>query len=187
MRAKILSESDLSVVLATCDAMEAVTVLLTHRAGLRAMEVAALDWRMVRDAKGALADAIDLPALATKGRTGQGRVPVASDLRRALLRWSAARRHPRSGPVVLGPKGSVLSAHAVAQRLRRIYARAGLDASSHSGRRSYATRLAGAGLNAFQVQRAMRHSDIGTTKLYVDDAASDLAVAEAIRGLATHG
>ncbi len=184
MRAKILSESDLSRVLAHADAMEAVMILLTHRAGLRAMEVAALDWRMLRDAQGGLSDAIDLPALATKGRSGQGRIPVASDLTRALLRWSAMRRHPRSGPVALAPRGGHLSAHAVAQRINRIYAKAGLDASSHSGRRSYATRLASSGLNAFQVQRAMRHSDISTTRLYVDDAASDRAVAKAIQGLA---
>ncbi len=85
---------------------------------------------------------------------------------------------------ILAPRGGALSAHAIAQRIKRIYAKAWLDASSHSGRRSYATRLAGAGLNAFQVQRAMRHSDIGTTRLYVDDAASDRAVVAAISALA---
>ena len=184
MRAKVLSESDLSRVLARCDIQAAAMILLTHRAGLRAMEVAALDWRMVLDASGAIADHIDLPALATKGATGQGRIPVSSDLRRALLKLAAMRRFPTQGPVILAPRGGALSAHAIAQRIKRIYAKAGLDASSHSGRRSYATRLAGAGLNAFQVQRAMRHSDIGTTRLYVDDAASDRAVVAAISALA---
>ncbi len=184
MRANILSETDLSRVLDRCNIQEAAMILLSHRAGLRACEIAALDWRMVLSADGSLADVIDLPAIASKGRTGQGRIPVSVDLKRALLKLAASRRHVRTGPVVLAPRGRQgLSAHAVAQRINRLYAKADLDASSHSGRRTYATRLAGAGLNAFQVQRAMRHSHISTTRLYVDDAASDRAVVEAIRGL----
>ena len=182
MRAKILSESDVARVLSRCDRQETTTVLLTHRAGLRAMEVARLDWRMVTTPSGSIAEFIDLPPIASKGRTGAGRIPISRDLKAALLRLAAARRHPKAGPVILAPRGG-LSAHAVAQRLRRAYLRAGVDASSHSGRRSYATRLAGSGLNAFQVQRAMRHSDISTTRLYVDDAASDQAVVKAIAAL----
>ena len=184
MRAKLISEIDLGRTLARCDVQAAAMILLTHRAGLRACELSALDWRMVLDASGSIADHIDLPAIATKGRTGQGRIPVSSDLRRALLKLAALRRFPTRGPVILAPRGGALSAHAIAQRIKRIYTKAGLDASSHSGRRTYATRLAGAGLNAFQVQRAMRHSDIGTTRLYVDDAASDRAVVAAISALA---
>lgn len=184
MRAKILSESDITLVLAQCDLQAAAMILMTHRAGLRACELARLDWRMILDASGSIGDFIDLPAIASKGRTGQGRIPVSSDLKRALLKLAAMRRHPIKGPVIMAPRGGHLSAHAVAQRINRIYAKAGLDASSHSGRRSYATRLASSGLNAFQVQRAMRHSHISTTRLYVDDAASDRAVAKAIHGLA---
>ena len=183
MRAKILSETDLCRVLARCDIQTTAMILLTHRAGLRAMEVARLDWRMVLDGSGSIADFIDLPNVATKGRTGAGRIPISSDLKRALLKLAAMRRFPTKGPIILAPRGGALSAHAIAQRINRIYAKVGLDASSHSGRRSYATKLAGKGLNAFQVQRAMRHADISTTRLYVDDAASDQAVVEAIHSL----
>ena len=183
MRAKILSESDITRVLTRCDIQAKAMILLTHRAGLRAMEISRLDWRMVLDAAGSIADFIDLPAIASKGRTGAGRIPVSADLRRALLRLAATQRFPTKGPVILAPRGGHLSAHAVAQRINRIYAKTGLDASSHSGRRSYATRLASSGLNAFQVQRTMRHSDISTTRLYVCDAASDRAVVEAIHAL----
>lgn len=183
MRAKILSESDIARILARCDIQAKVMILLGHRAGLRACELARLDWRMILDGSGAIGDFIDLPAIASKGKTGQGRIPISSDLSRTLLKLAALRRFPKSGPVVLAPRGGSLSAHAVAQRLGRLYAKAGLDASSHSGRRSFATKLAGAGLNAFQVQRAMRHAHISTTRLYVDDAASDLAVVEAIHSL----
>lgn len=183
MRAKILDEAEIQRVLASCDAQNAAMILLTHRAGLRACEVAKLDWRYVLDASGSIADFIDLPNLATKGRTGAGRIPLSADLRRALLKLAAMRRFPTKGPLILAPRGGALSAHAVAQRINRLYGKAGLDASSHSGRRSFATKLAGQ-VSAFGVQRAMRHSNIGTTRLYVDDAASDAAVVEAINGFA---
>ena len=181
MRAKILDESDLSRVLASSDAQESAMVLLSFRAGLRAMEISKLDWRMVLDASGSIGDFIDLPNMATKGRTGAGRVPLSADLKRALLKLAAMRRFPKKGPVILAPRGGVLSAHAVAQRLTRKYRSVGLDASSHSGRRSFATDLAGK-VSAFGVKRAMRHAHISTTLLYVDDAASDAAVVTAITG-----
>ncbi len=183
MPANIIHELDLTRVVAGADRQQTAMLLLSHRAGLRAMEIAALDWRHILDAAGGIADFIDLPALATKGKTGQGRVPMAVDLRAALLKLAASRRFPRKGKVVVGDRGA-LSAHAVGQRLNRLYERNGLAASSHSGRRGFATRLAGSGLNAFQVQRAMRHADISTTRLYVDDSASDHAVVEAIQALA---
>lgn len=183
MRAKILNETEVERTLAICRPQEAVMVLLSHKAGLRAMEIAALDWRMVLDASGAVADALDLPAMATKGKTGAGRVPMAPELKVALIKLAAIQRFPRKGNVIRAPKGAGFAAHSVAQKLKRLYAKAGLDASSHSGRRTFATRLAShKGLNAFQVQRAMRHSDIAATRPYVDDAASDLAVVAAITG-----
>ncbi len=45
MRAKLISEIDLERTLARCDVQMAAMILLTHRAGLRACELAALDWR----------------------------------------------------------------------------------------------------------------------------------------------
>ena len=52
MRAKTLSKIELERALATCDPMQAVMVLLSHRAGLRACEIAALDWSMITTASG---------------------------------------------------------------------------------------------------------------------------------------
>ena len=52
MRAKIVSDTDLSRVLDRCNIQEAAMILLSHRAGLRACEIAALDWRMILDASG---------------------------------------------------------------------------------------------------------------------------------------
>src|SRR5258708_35690908 len=47
-----------------------VMVLLSFKAGLRALEISRLTWSMVTTAPGELADAISLPNKASKGRTG---------------------------------------------------------------------------------------------------------------------
>lgn len=171
MQAKILSEREIQKALDHADAQSRAMLLLSTRAGLRACEIAALDWRMVTTASGDLADAIDLPAIATKGRTGAGRLPMAPDLRAALLALGVERRGP-----VLRRGAARLSPAAVAKRIKRTYERADLDASSHSGRRSILTKASAKGLNAFQVQAIARHADISTTRRYVD-AASDPSIA----------
>src|SRR4029077_1069381 len=60
-----------------------VIFLLSLRAGLRAKEIANLEWRMVTDAEGQISDAIRLPDSASKGRSG-GVVPMAAELRYAM-------------------------------------------------------------------------------------------------------
>src|SRR5580765_1198192 len=60
-----------------------VVFLLSLRAGLRAKEIASLEWRMVTDAEGEIADLISLTDAAAKGRSG-GVVPMAGELRLAL-------------------------------------------------------------------------------------------------------
>lgn len=182
MKAKTLCEIELSRVLAIADMQEAVAVLLSHRAGLRACEIAATDWAWLRDASGGLAEDIDISPAATKAGTGGARLPLSADLRRALLRLSAARRHPRCGPVLLNAQGKRLSAHALAQRLNRLYRAAGLDGcTSHSGRRTFATRLAKS-LPISDLQKVMRHADASTTITYVDPSA-DAVIADAVRAL----
>ncbi len=182
MKAKTLSKIELERTLARCDPMMAVAVLLTHRAGLRAMEVAALDWSMVTDASGNPADVIDLPNVATKARTGAGRLPISSDLARALLHWSAMRRHPSSGPVICGPRCEALSADAMRLRIKAIYRKTGLTgATSHSGRRSFATQLAKS-IPLADLQLVMRHARPSTTLTYVDASASPI-IAAAVEGL----
>ena len=184
MRAKTLNKIELERALAVADPMLATAVLLSHRAGLRAQEIARLDWRMLLDASGNLADAIDLPAIATKGRTGAGKLPIASDLKRALLRWAAIRRFPSRGPVMCGPRLEELSPDAVRKRLKAVYRKAGLEgATSHSGRRTFATQLSKT-VPLADLQALMRHARPSTTLLYIDPSAKPELVA-AVEGLAS--
>ena len=74
-----------------------VIVLLSVKAGLRAAEIAKLEWPMVLDAKGRIAEVIEIRDCIAK--KGAGRiVPVHPDLRSALVRLLA--RDGSDGPVV---------------------------------------------------------------------------------------
>jgi integrase/recombinase XerD len=53
--------------------------------------------------------------------------------------------------------------------LRRVYQRAGVSgASSHSGRRSFITKLASKGIAARVLQELVGHKHLGTTQRYID-------------------
>jgi integrase/recombinase XerD len=51
---------------------------------------------------------------------------------------------------------------------KQIYEIAGIRTSSHSGRRTFATRLNEKGVGMRTIQRLMGHKHIGTTALYCD-------------------
>ena len=58
-------------------------ILLSVKAGLRACEIAGLDWSMVLDARGRVSDTIHVRDLIAKKHRGR-RIPMHPDLRRAL-------------------------------------------------------------------------------------------------------
>jgi integrase/recombinase XerD len=51
---------------------------------------------------------------------------------------------------------------------KEIYGLAGIQTSSHSGRRTFATRLNAKGIGTRTIQKLMGHRHIGTTALYCD-------------------
>jgi integrase/recombinase XerD len=60
-------------------------------------------------------------------------------------------------------------------RLKAIYASAGIKTSSHSGRRTFATRLNAAGIGMATIQQAMGHANIATTAGYCHVSDAQLA------------
>ena len=79
-------------------ARDRAMILLSIKAGLRACEIAGLDWSMVLDAQGRVSGAINVRDIIAKKRGGR-RIPMHPDLRCALehlaaddgARWA---RHP---------------------------------------------------------------------------------------------
>ena len=119
-------------------------LLLTHLAGMRVGEVAALTWGDVVNAEGRVKDQIRLNADKTKG--GHPRIVFLSPkllkeleyyartVKHREVDWAffATQKEPKRG----------FTANTLAQYFLQLYKGAGIyGASSHSGRRSFATSL----------------------------------------------
>jgi integrase len=147
-----------------------VIILLSVKAGLRACEIANLDWSMVLDARGNVADTIAVrDAIAKKG-SGR-RIPTHPDLRRALM---ALRNDSRPiGPVIRSAKGGHFRPNSIVNWFAVLFAELGFDGcSSHSGRRTFITSAARnihrSGCSLRDVQLLAGHASIETTERYID-------------------
>lgn len=168
-QAKILTDAQIKAAMATVtDPSDRIMIVLSVKAGLRACEIAALTWPMVTDAEGALADAIALPDVATKGKSGGRQIPMHPDIAGEL-----AKAADRSGYVVRNSRGTRTNGKAIAQRFKRLYRSLGFEgASSHSGRRTFITRLAtkitSAGGSIRDVQQLAGHRSLVVTQRYIE-------------------
>ncbi len=63
-----------------------VIALLSLKAGLRAKEIAEIKWSMVTDSDDRITNTLNLTDAASKGTSG-GSIPMARDLRTALIQW----------------------------------------------------------------------------------------------------
>jgi integrase len=106
-RAKILSVADVGDMLAFASCTRhplrnAVMVLLSAKAGLRAGEIANLTWDMVVDANGQISGLIELCDTAAKKFSGRS-IPVHPDLMAALATWRQVA--PPSEYVIASERG----------------------------------------------------------------------------------
>ncbi len=151
-----------------------VIVLLSFRAGLRACEIAALDWSMVLTATGRIAPSIELPAWAAKKGSGR-RIPMHPELAQALKRL--AHDADLAGAVIVSERRHRMSAKTIVNWFARVYGKLELDGcSSHSGRRTFITHAARlihkAGGSIRDVQQLAGHKSLSTTQSYIDGDAT---------------
>lgn len=181
-QAKLLSDLDLKRLLNVAGQSRhphrnKVIVLLSIRAGLRASEIAHLDWSMVTDGGGTIANLIELPGRVTKYGRGR-RIPLHAELKRALRGIHRSQGAPKAGPVIaserwLGDCYAPMTPKAVVNWFTAAYRQAGLTGcSSHSGRRTFITKaarlIAKAGGSLRDVQQLAGHRSIETTQAYID-------------------
>ena len=146
-------------------------ILLSVRAGLRACEIAGLDWSMVLDAQGCVARVIEVRDDISK--YGSGRlVPLHSELA-AALRALQRDAPTRTGAVVASSRGGHLKPNSVVNWFAAHYRAAGAaGCSSHSGRRTFITQAARsahkAGASLRDVQLLAGHRSVETTQRYID-------------------
>ncbi|MDP4303010.1 tyrosine-type recombinase/integrase, partial [Leptothrix discophora] len=124
-------------------ARDKAMLLLTHLAGMRVGEVAALRVSDVIDAQGNVRAELRLGAHQTKGNAGRV-VFVNERLQKELAAYArTVKRTVLDAPFFMTQKRTGFSANTLTQHFIVLYKRAGLEgATSHSGRRTFITNLA---------------------------------------------
>ncbi len=180
-QAQTLSNAEIKRVLAYCatrqhSVRDATIVLFSIHAGLRAKELAALRVGDVYDDAGAVRSSFILAAEQTKGRRTRT-VYINKTLQRQLAHYLPHVHSAQpSKPLFASQKASAFRANTICQLLLNIYKACGLkDASSHSGRRTFITRLASKGVGVRVLAELAGHSSIATTQRYIDVNSEQLA------------
>lgn len=149
----------------------AVIVLLSFKAGLRACEISGLTWPMVLNPSGRLADHVTVSRHIAKYGSGR-RVPLHLDLASALRRYHRLSGRPEDGPLVRSERGDHMTPRSIVNWFHRIYGALDLGGcSSHSGRRTFITRSARViskiGGSLRDVQELAGHRALTTTERYI--------------------
>lgn len=173
-KAKTLSDKELKRVLAHIaigkhPARNRAMLLITHWAGLRVGEVAALLVGDVLGADGAIKSEIRLQPEQTKGRHART-VFVGERLRKELAAYVVTLKNPTpEKPLFYTQKRQGFTANTLCQHFHRLYKEANIDgASSHSGRRTFITTLASKGVGVRVLMALAGHRNISTTQVYID-------------------
>lgn len=139
---------------------------MMHGAGLRVGELAALQVSDVVNIDGSIRDQIMLKAEQTKGDRGRV-VWLNEKLRFELLEY--IRSIDKTGYLFRTQKRDHFTANTLQAVVTSLYRRAGfVGCSSHSGRRSFITKLASAGVSARVLQELAGHRNLATTQRYID-------------------
>jgi integrase/recombinase XerD len=158
-------EEELDRIFAVCNEEDKTifaTLLLT---GLREEELCYLTWNDVN------IENLDDAAVLVSGEGKPGFSPKDYEERVIPIKRELAERLtklPHKWPLVFPTKRGGRQTHLL-RKLKRICADAQVkDATLHKFRHTYATRLLEGGADIVTVQRLMGHSDLDTTKIYLD-------------------
>lgn len=174
-QAKVLSKAEISRVVAVIDAgnhsaRNKIAFCLTHLAGMRVKEVAALLVADIYDGGGRVRSEIRLKPDQTKGNSSRS-VVLNRKLRKVLAEYHRTLPNQDSDfPLIYSQKSyKAFSPNSLCQVFGRIYRAAGVKgATSHSGRRSFLTNLASKGVSARVLMELAGHKHLSTTQRYID-------------------
>ena len=183
-QARVLTERELRKVLNFCNAQphsarNRTMLLCTHMAGMRVGEVAALRICDVLAADGTVMEEIALAASQTKGSKART-VLVPKKLRDELHQYLQQRFGLQSlvavtytdtqralFPTQKNPKRG-FTANTLCQLFHKIYKDAQMTgATSHSGRRTFITKLAHKGVGVHVLMHLAGHHSLSTTQKYI--------------------
>ena len=145
-------------------------VLTSFLSGMRVGEIASLRYSDVVSADGTIKNEIHLSAEQTKGH--EGRTVFVNDRLRKELEIYITRYKPlnTNRKFFYSQKSTSdgFTANTLTQYFHYLYKRVGIDgASSHSGRRSFATNIASKGVGIRVLQKLLGHKNIQTTSVYI--------------------
>lgn len=144
-----------------------VALTMTYMLGLRAKELAALCIKDVWDfRKGEPKRVIRLLGSMTKGNKFREVFLVDEELRNSITELVMPRLRNPDGPFILSQKGCQFTPDTMQKMIAGCYRKASIQASSHSGRRSFATNMIRSGADIYTVQQVMGHESIATTQIY---------------------
>lgn len=152
-----------------------VLILLSVKAGLRAAEIAKLEWPMLLDPVGRVAHSMAIENRIAK--KGGGRIlPIHTDLRKALIELHR-QVDDHGGSVIRSAFGGPMRPNSIVNWFISLFAELGFNGcSSHSGRRTFITAAARCAHKAHgslrDVQLLAGHRSIETTQSYIDGDSS---------------
>lgn len=173
--AKSLTPAELQTVLAYTAAQPLAArnramLMVTVAAGLRVSEVAGLTLGDVLDGSGTVRSEVFLAADRVKHAHAR-MIFINSRLQQELAAYIATRTNKDPAlplfPSLRGPRRH-FSPNTLAQHFFWVYRRAGvINASSHSGRKTFLTSLASQGVSVFVLASLAGHKSIATTQRYI--------------------
>lgn len=173
-KAKVLGKDEIKRVMRIAEVgnlgqRDKVALALSVHAGMRVGEIAALTIGDVRGIDGHAVEVINLTKHQTKGNRSR-RVFVGDDLKRILNSYlkTLLKLDDKTALIRSSRTGRHFSNVSLSLRMKAIYRSAGIDTSSHSGRRTYATRKNELGIGMRTIQQLLGHANIATTALYCD-------------------
>ncbi|WP_245265451.1 tyrosine-type recombinase/integrase [Mesorhizobium sp. LSJC265A00] len=173
-QAKVVSDSMLRKMLAhtrksSQPMRDRVIILLSCKAGLRACEIAGLEWSMLLDPRGSIGNLVVVEDRIAKRQSGR-RIPLHPSLKGAL---SLLRDEGGDGPMIRSSRGGAMKPNSIVNWFVELYRELNLEGcSSHSGRRTFITTAARSAHRAGgclrDVQLLAGHRSLSMTQTYID-------------------
>lgn len=171
-KAKVLTKDEIKRVMRIADTAnnglrDRAALSLSILSGMRIREISALKISDLRGIDRRAVEVINLSKYQTKGSKSR-RVFISDELRKILNQYLAQIRQLDDSKAFIRSRRTMghFSNISLSLRFKAIYASAGIRTSSHSGRRTFATRLNAAGIGMATIQQAMGHAHIATTAGY---------------------
>ena len=175
-KAKVLNDSEFKRLLIVAKsgqfALRNVALLYSSFGlGLRAKEIASLTIADITDPNYKLLDEICLKRTMTKGEKQRYAYLTHKKVCDALAEYvETIQHHDRKKPLFQTQRKTRFTPNALQKLFKALYDKAGIvGASSHSGRRTFITRLIEQGADIKAVSRLAGHASIVTTAIYVED------------------